>query len=160
MATGMERELIYGNELSNAEFNKSAVTISQYIQQHISNSTNQTTLALVVKLHFGRSELVKLLNEHGTITTYDEVMRFRKSATKYISGNGSKVHEAIGLMRRVGPIFGWFGNFDLLVCTPNGRRETHAMTIHANRVSTAPFGCSRMWQWKGWPAERHHSTPL
>ena len=63
------------------------------------------------------------------MTTYDEVMRFRKSAAKYISVNGGKVHEAIGLMRRVGPIFGWFDNFDLLVCTPNGRRETHAMAI-------------------------------
>ena len=45
------------------------------------------------------------------------------------SVNGGKVHEAIGLMRRVGPIFGWFDNCELLVCTPNGRRETHAMAI-------------------------------
>ena len=76
----------------------------------ISNSTNQTTLGLAVKLHhkFGSSELVKLLNEHGIVTTYDEVMRFRKSAAKYISGNGGTVHEVIGLMRRVSPIFGWF----------------------------------------------------
>ena len=97
----------------------------------ISNSTNQTTLGLAVKLHhkFGSSELVKLLNEHGIVTTYDEVMRFRKSAAKYISGNRGKVHEVIGLMRRVSPICGWFDNFDLLVCTPNGRRETHAMAI-------------------------------
>ena len=55
-------------------------------------------------------------------------MRFRKSAAKY-SGNRSKVHEAIDLMRRVGPIFGWFDNFDHVVCTPNGRRKTHAMAI-------------------------------
>ena len=34
--------------VSNGEFNKSAVTISQCIQQHISNSTNQTTLAVLV----------------------------------------------------------------------------------------------------------------
>ena len=117
--------------VSNGELNKSAVTMSQCIQQHISTSTNQTTLGLSVKLHhkFGSSELVKVLNEHGIMTTYDEVMRFRKSAAKYISVNGRKVHEAIGLMRRVGPIFGWFDNFDLLLCTPNGRRETHAMAI-------------------------------
>ena len=117
--------------VSNGELNKSAVTMSQCIQQHISTSTNQTTLGLSVKLHhkFGSSELVKVLNEHGIMTTYDEVMRFRKSAAKYISVNGGKVHEAIGLMRRVGPIFGWFDNFDLLLCTPNGRRETHAMAI-------------------------------
>jgi len=63
------------------------------------------------------------------VTTYDEVMRFRKSAAKHTSVNGRKVGEAIGLMRRVGPIFDWFDNFDLLVCTLNGRRETHAMAI-------------------------------
>ena len=46
--------------VSNGELNKSAVTTSQCIQQHISNSTNQTTLSLAVKLHhkFGSSELV------------------------------------------------------------------------------------------------------
>ena len=33
-------------------------------------------------------------------------------------------------------------------------------THHSNRVSTGPFGCSRMWQCKGWLAEPHHSTPL
>jgi len=53
--------------VSNGELNKSAVTISQCIQQHISNSTNQTTLGLAVKLHheFGSSELLKVLNEHA-----------------------------------------------------------------------------------------------
>ena len=84
-----------------------------------------------MKLHhkFGSSELVKVLNEHSIVTTYDEGMQFPKSAAKYINVNGGKVHEAIGLMRRVGPIFGWFDNFDILVCTLNGRRETHAMAI-------------------------------
>ena len=77
--------------VSNGELNKSAVAKSQCIQQHISKSTNQTTHGLAVKLHhkFGSSELVKLLNEHGIVTTYVEVMRFRKSAAMYISGNGS-----------------------------------------------------------------------
>ena len=37
--------------VSIGELNKSAVTISQCIQQHISNSINQTTLGLAVKLH-------------------------------------------------------------------------------------------------------------
>ena len=43
--------------VSNGELNKSAVTILQGTQQHISNSTNQTTLGLGVKLHhkFGSS---------------------------------------------------------------------------------------------------------
>ena len=50
--------------VSNRNLNKSAVTISQCVQQHISNSTNQTTFGLAVKLHlkFGSSELIKLLN--------------------------------------------------------------------------------------------------
>jgi len=33
----------------------------------------------------------------------------------------------MGLSRTVGLIFGWYDNLDLLVATPNGRRETHAM---------------------------------
>ena len=82
-----------------------------------------------------------MLNEHGIVTTYDEVMRFRKSAAKYISVNGGNVHEAIGLMRRVGPMFGWFDNFDLLVCTPNGRRETHAMAIEFQQHPSGVLEC-------------------
>ena len=33
----------------------------------------------------------------------------------------------MGLTKTAGLIFGWYDNFDLLVSTPNGRRETHAM---------------------------------
>ena len=33
----------------------------------------------------------------------------------------------MGLTQTVGLTFGWYDNFDLLVSTPNGRRETHAM---------------------------------
>ena len=33
----------------------------------------------------------------------------------------------MGLTQTVSHIFGWYDNFDLLVSTPNGRRETHAM---------------------------------
>ena len=63
--------------VSIGELNKSAVTISQCIQQHISNSINQATLGLAVKLHnkFGSSELVKLLNEH----CYEEVLELQLS---------------------------------------------------------------------------------
>ena len=82
-----------------------------------------------------------MLNEHGIVTRYDEVMRFRKSAAKYIRGIGSRVHEAIGLMRRVGPIFGWFDNFDLLVCTPSGRRETHTIAIELQHDPTGVQEC-------------------
>ena len=82
-----------------------------------------------------------MLNEHGVVITYDEVMRFRKSAAKHISVNGGKVHEAIGLMRRVGTIFGWFDNFDLLVFTPNGRRETHAVAIEYQQHPSGVLEC-------------------
>jgi len=44
-------------------------------------------------------------------------------------------------MRRVGPIFGWFDNFDLLVCTPNGRRETHAMAIEFQQHPSGVLKC-------------------
>ena len=37
------------------------------------------------------------------------------------------LHQFMGLNRTVGVIFGWFDNLDLQVCTPNGRRNTHAM---------------------------------
>ena len=75
----------------------------------------------------GSSELIKLLHEHGFIVSYDEVIRFRKSAASFVCNKSSDLHQAMGLHRRVGPIFGWFDNFDLLVSTPNGRRETHVM---------------------------------
>ena len=58
-----------------------------------------------------------------------------------MSGNGSKVHEAIDLMRRVGPIFGWFDTFDLLMCTPNGRYETHAMAIEFQQHLSGILEC-------------------
>ena len=40
---------------------------------------------------------------------------------------GSILHQAMGLSRRVRPIFGWLDNLDLLVSTPNGRRDIHVM---------------------------------
>ena len=33
----------------------------------------------------------------------------------------------MGLTPPAGLIFGWYDNYDLLVSTPNGHRETHAM---------------------------------
>ena len=39
------------------------------------------------------------------------------------------LQQAIGLSRKVGPLFSWCDNYDLLVCTPNGRRETQCMAI-------------------------------
>lgn len=108
---------------------KPSLTLAQCIQQHISRSWNQTTLGLAVKLHHkhGSSELVQNLNDHGIVTTYDEVLRFRKSAAKYASEDPDKYLRTVGLERRIGPIHSWGDNFDLVVFTPNGRRMTHAM---------------------------------
>ena len=92
---------------------------------------NQTTLGLAVKPQHrhGSSELIRILHDHGFIVSYDEVIRFRKSAAKFVgdSDRSSILHQAMGLSRRVGPIFGLFDNLDLLVSTPNGRRDTHVM---------------------------------
>ena len=89
------------------------------------------TLGLAVKLQHrhGSSELIRLLHDHGFIVSYDEVIRFRKSAAKFVGDNdrSSILHQAMGVSRRVGPIFGWFDNLDLLISTPNGRRDTHVM---------------------------------
>ena len=73
--------------VSKGEKNKAALTIAQCIQQHITSSPNQTTLGLALKLHhkFGRTELVSLMHEHGFSSSYDEVLRFCKSAAKYMA---------------------------------------------------------------------------
>ena len=61
--------------------------------------------------------------------SYDEVIRLRKSAAKFVgdSDRNNILHQAMGLSWRVWPIFGLFDNLDLLVSTPNGRRDTHVM---------------------------------
>ena len=82
-----------------------------------------------VKLHHkvGSRDLIDILHGHGYTVSYDEVLRFRKSAAKYVADNVDMLHRMMGLSRTVGLIFGWYDNFDLLLSTPNGRRETHAM---------------------------------
>ena len=117
--------------VSNGETSKASLTLSQCIQQHISMCTNQTSLGLAIKLHhkFGSSELVNTLNEHGIVASYDEVLRFRKSAGKYVCEHSAEYHQVLGLERRIGPIFSWCDNYDLVVFTTNGRRATHAMAI-------------------------------
>lgn len=116
---------------------KPALTLAQCIQQHISKSWNQTTLGLAVKLHhkYGSSELVRNLNEHGLVVTYDEVLRFRKSAAKYASDDADKYLRVLGLERCIGPIHSWGDNFDLVVFTPNGCRTTHAMATQFVQLS-------------------------
>ena len=75
--------------VSNGEATKVTLSLSQSIQQHITNGWNQTTLGLGVKLHhkFGSRELIDILHGHGYTATCDEVRRFRKSAAKYVSVN-------------------------------------------------------------------------
>lgn len=115
--------------VSDGEVTKTSLSLSQSVQYNITKISNQTTLGLGVKLHhkFGSKDLIQVLHEHGYTVSYDEVRRFRKSAATYVRGNAATLHQVMGLTRTVGHVFGWYDNFDLLVSTPNGRRETHAM---------------------------------
>ena len=72
--------------VSGGEVTKKSLSLSQSIQSHITGATNQTTLGLAVKLQHrhGSSELLRLLHEHGFTTSYDEVLRFRKSAARFL----------------------------------------------------------------------------
>ena len=62
---------------------------------------------LALKLHHKHdsSQLIKTLNEHGVTSTYDEVLRFRKSVAKFVLDNHSDYHKKFGLSRETGPIF-------------------------------------------------------
>ena len=115
--------------VSGGEVTKKSLSLSQSIQSHITGTRNQTTLGLGVKLQhrYGSSELIKLLHEHGFISTYDEVLRFRKSAARFLGDNAPILHQFMGLSRSVGIIFAWFDNLDLQVFTPNDRRSTHVL---------------------------------
>ncbi len=104
--------------VSNGEVTKASLSLSQSIPYHITNTQNQTTLGLSVKLHhkFGSSDLIHILNGHGYTVSYDEVLRFRKSAAKYVHDNAATLHQMMGLTRTVGLIFGWYvmiGNIKL-----------------------------------------------
>jgi hypothetical protein len=113
--------------VSDGEVTKKSLSLIQSIQSHKTSTRNQTTLGLAVKLHhkFGSSELLRILHEHGYTTSYDEVLRFRKSAARFMGDNVQLLHQFMGLTERVGIIFAWFDNLDLQVFTPNGRRTTH-----------------------------------
>jgi len=93
--------------VSDGEISKASLILSQCIQQHISKSTNQTSFGLAVKLHyqFGSADLVRTLNEHGIVSSYDEVLHFRKSVAKYVCENNEMYHTILGLERRTGPIY-------------------------------------------------------
>ena len=116
--------------VSGGEVTKKSLSLSQSIQSHITGTRNQTTLGLGVKLQhrYGSFELIKLLHEHGFVSTYDEVLRFRKSAARFLGDNAPILHQLMGLSRSVGIIFAWFDNLDPQVFTPNGRRSTHVIS--------------------------------
>ncbi|KAG1674268.1 hypothetical protein GQR58_015168 [Nymphon striatum] len=118
--------------VSGGDITKPSLTLAQCIQQHICGAgRNQTTLGLAVKLHhkYGSSELIKTLNEHGITSTYDEVLRFRKSVAKFVLDNQSDYHKKLGLSTEIGPIFSWADNYDLYIASPNGMKSTHAMVM-------------------------------
>ena len=130
--------------ISKGEVTKKSLSLSQSIQHCITNTQNQTALGLGVKLHhkFGSRDLIEILNAHGYTVPYDEVLRFRKSAAKYVEGNATTLHQMMGLTQTVGLTFGWYDNFDLLVSTENGHSETHAMAtefqMHPINGNTQP----------------------
>jgi len=96
-------ELVLGGKVT-----KKSLSLTQAVQSHIAGTRTQTTLGLAVKLHhrYGSSELIKLLHDHGFIVSYDEIIRFRKSAANFAGEKSSVLHQAMGLERRVGPLFG------------------------------------------------------
>ena len=116
--------------VSDGKVTKKSLSLAQCIQQHIGASRwNQTSLGLAIKLHhkFGSSELLQTLHSHGLICSYDEVMRFRKSAAHFVSTNSNDFHKLLGLTTETGPIFSWMDNYDLWIASPNGTKTTHAM---------------------------------
>ena len=123
---------LVSSHVSGGAITKPSLTLAQCIQQHVdSTSSNQTTLGLSVKLHHkhGSSELVKTLNKHGITSSYDKVLRFRKSVAKFVSDNQSDYHKKLGLSTEIGPIFSWADNYDLYIASPNGIKATHDVVM-------------------------------
>ena len=138
--------------VSGGDITKQSLTLAQCIQQHVCNAgRNQTTLGLAVKLHhkYGSSELITILHEHGITATYDEVLRFRKSAAKFVFDNQSDYHKKLGLSTEIGPIFSWADNYDLYIASPNGMKSTHAMVMEftqhpAGIINTGSIGVMQL----------------
>ena len=65
--------------ISNGKVTKASMSLAQSIQFGITNTSNQSTLGLGVKLHhkFGSSDLIQILHEHGYCVSYDEVLSIR-----------------------------------------------------------------------------------
>ena len=110
---------------SDGEVSKKSLTLAQCIQQHINCTRNKTSLGLAVKLHHhhGSADLVRCLNDHGLVCSYDEVLRFRKSVADYISKNAYTLYQMMGLEAKLGPLFGWGDNFGDRVHTAPSRQH-------------------------------------
>ena len=127
--TGTTLLRVISKLVSNDKITKRSLSLSQSIQHHITGKNNQTTLGLGIKLHhrYGSRDLLDLLHDHGILHHYDETRQFCKSAAKYVSENTHTLHQKQGFIYSVRNVYGWYDNFDLIVRSPNGRRETHAM---------------------------------
>ena len=75
--------------VSDGNVTKPSLTISQTMQPHISVARNQATIGFNIKLHLklGSSDVIRLRNSHGLVSSYYEVLRFCKSAASYVSKN-------------------------------------------------------------------------
>ena len=78
--------------------------MSQAVQTHITGARNQTTLELAVKLSHRHvsSDLTKDMHQHGVVVSYDEVLRFTKSAADFVIEKAEVLHRAMGLESRAG----------------------------------------------------------
>ena len=112
-------------------------------QKWLRQQTKSKTLVLALTLHHetGRSKLIRILHEHGITSSYDEVIRFCKSAARFAPKNHATYQNLLGLTTEIGPIFAWCNNYDLWISSPNGTKTTHAMvsefTIHPERIIDA-----------------------
>ena len=121
---------------------KQALTLAQCVKQHISGNTNQTTLGLAMQLHhkYGSRELIQTLNEHGITASYDEVLRFRKSAANFVANNQQEYHNMLGLTTEIGPVFSWADNYDLFLSqapTVQRPRTPWYVTSYSTRATSS-----------------------
>ena len=91
----------------------------------------QVTLGTLIR----GKELVQQLNKFGVVCSYDEVLRFRKSAATASKQVGSRglVHTSqtgAGLVQVV------VDNFDANISSQNGLRSTHALAVLLTQTAT------------------------
>ena len=128
--------------VSGGRITKQALTLAQCVKQHISGNTNQTTLGLAMQLHhkYDSRELIQTLNEHGITASYDEVLRFRKSAANFLSNNQQEYHKMLGLTTEIGPVFSWADNYDLFLSqapTVQRPRTPWSVTSYSTRATSS-----------------------